>query len=724
MGAGWLMSSGDTIKERAANNGRDEPNLQDKVIGNLTSGAASAAGAVPAARLVPGLTQVAGAGGKAVGGALLKALTTVGSGVAGGATADLANQVGTTAGTDNGLAVDPTRLGGAAITGGLTTGALAGAPLAGDLVRAGTLRKYAGDNEAASKNYATRLETAGNGDLGNAKVDAGAHNRVLADLKSELGASAANVRKQATLSPEAENALSALQGGGKVTPDEIARIERETAGAPDGANTALLSRTLHVADMVGERGSRTDKGWAGGLSGKMDKSVDFYLNPLRVAGGLGATAAGLHVFGLFNPKLVGGVAAAYGASRVVDNLTGMRSPAQTFAQHFADRNAQLRVPTQQPPAPPAPPPPSGQAQGPWGPKPLPQQSVPQTATPAPQAAPAASFDPLIAQTMAHAALLQRPQAPAAPPAPAPAPQIDPLNLPTSITKSAKNLMDGHKLVQEIRQKDQAREAVASLASPLVEGAPLDVTQNPMVGKRAAQLAGAATALRKYTGADVAEREQAQAEAQAAREEKAAAKEAARAQSATERAQAMAERAQVKAAAAAAKAERVKQKEAAKAELAQAKAANDKVKAAAAMAKAPKAEKQPKAEAPKAEAPKADAPYEPLHDDLLWRKGMRTKDVVDAEVADYEPALRKKYAKRIAFRRDTLDSRLWDLSEKAANAGNDVDSVAIGKLFQQLDHSSRQAEVKRHLAHWTSKMDPHTKKAIHEAVEPLLKLWKE
>jgi hypothetical protein len=145
MGAGWLMSSGDTIKERAANNGRDEPNLQDKVIGNLTSGAASAAGAVPAARLVPGLNTVAGAGGKAVAGALLKAGTTLGSGIAGGAASDLATQVGTTAGTDQGLTVDPSRLGGAAITGGVTSGALSGAPLAGDLVRAGTLRKFAGE---------------------------------------------------------------------------------------------------------------------------------------------------------------------------------------------------------------------------------------------------------------------------------------------------------------------------------------------------------------------------------------------------------------------------------------------------------------------------------------------------------------------------------------------------------------------------------------------------
>jgi Tfp pilus assembly protein FimV len=297
-------------------------------------------------------------------------------------------------------------------------------------------------------------------------------------------------------------------------------------------------------------------------------------------------------------------------------------------------------------------------------------------------------------------------------------------------------MGGHKAVQEIREKEQARDAVSRLPSPAVEGAPLDVTQNPMVGKRASQLVSAANALRKYTGADVAEREQAQAEAQAAREEKAAAKEQVRAQrdaehkaerekTATERAQAMAERAQVKAAAAAAKAEQVKQKEEAKAELAKAKEAakveNDKVKAAAAKVRATKiVSEQPKAEAPKAEAPKADAPYEPIPDDLLTRRHKTDEQVAASEVSDYEPGLQKKYAKNIMFRRSTLRNRL----EEVASDANDVDSSAIGRLYHQMDHSHSQREVQRHLAHWTSKMDPATKQAIHAAVAPLLKLWKE
>jgi hypothetical protein len=658
-GLGWLMSAGDTIKERAANNGHDEPTLQDKVIGNLTSGAASAAGAVPAARLVPGLNKVTGAGASAAVNALTRAGTTVGTGVAGGAAADLANQVGTTAGTDQGLTVDPSRVGGSAITGGVMSSALGSPALAGDLTRAASLRKFVGDNEAASKNYATRLEAAGNGELGKAKVDESAHQRVLADLKSELGASAANVDKQGTLSQEAKNSLSALQRGEKVNPDEIARIEREVAGAPDGANTALLSRTLHVADMAGERGGHSNRGWAGGLSGVMDKNLGFLLNPARLAGGAAATALGMHLLGTSNPLFGGALAGTYGAARIVDNLTGMRSPGKTFADHFADRNAQLRVPAQQPQAPTPPPPPGGQAQGPWGPKPLPQQSVPQAGpqptapaapqvplTPgtlpwkAPQVTQLPNISPIALNNLQQTLKAGLPAAPSAEPAaPPPAPQIDPLNLPTSITKTAKNLMGGHAKVQEIREKEQARTAVAGLQSPLVEDAPLDVTQNPMVGKRASQLVSAANALRKYTGADVAEREQAQAEAQAAREEKSAAKEEKRAQrdaerkaekekTATERAQAMAQRAQVKAEAAAAKAEQVKQKEAAKVELAkakaEAKAATDKVKAAAAKVKAPKA-------APEAPA-EADVSYEPFSEEHLYPKGISPQEYARLEAS--------------------------------------------------------------------------------------------
>jgi hypothetical protein len=727
--AGWLMTAGDTAKHRAevrTGNPDAEPTAEDKTIGYGTAAAAQAAGSIGPGRFIPGMVK---AGLPTATSALQRAAGSVAAGAAGNAAASTITQAGTTAGTDQGLTVDPLQVGKDAVTGAVTSGLPASFQLAGGMARASSMREHTAspENIAATKAVATRLENAAGGadNLGaswkGATKDHSFNEVVKSDIKNELGDAAKNVRQQVPqLSPDADNALQRAQNHEPLTANDVALIAKETAGAPDGPNAAFLARQVHMQQLMNDRGSYTKGKWAGGVSGAFDANVGYMLNPFRAATGIGASAMGMHLLGASNPLFMGSALGAYGIARSIDSLTGMRSPAKTFAEHFADRNAQLRVPTQQTPAPPAPPPPSGQAQGPWGPKPLPQQSVPQQAAPqAPQAAPA-SFDPLIAQTMAHAALMQKAQ----PPAPEPqAPQLDPLNLPTSITKSAKNLMGGIKTVQEIREKEQARTAVAGLQSPLVEEAPLDVTQNPMVGKRASQLVSAANALRKYTGADVAEREQAQAEAQAAREEKAAAKAAEREKTATERAQAMADRAKIKAEAAAVKAQQVAQREAHKAELAkakiEAKAATDKVKAAAAKVKAPKPEPKAAPEAPK-EAPQAEATYEPISDDLLTRRGLSDDQVSAREVADYAPGLRDKYAKNIKFRRSTLRNRL----EEVAGDANDVDSSAIGKLYHQIDHSHSQKDVQRHLAHWTAKMDPATKQAIHAAVAPLLKLWKE
>ena len=147
----------------------------------------------------------------------------------------------------------------------------------------------------------------------------------------------------------------------------------------------------------------------------------------------------------------------------------------------------------------------------------------------------------------------------------------------------------------------------------------------------------------------------------------------------------------------------------------------KVKAAAAKVKAPKVAP----EAPKAEAPKADpAAYEPIADDLLWRKGMRTEDVAEREAQSTEPGMRKRFKEAVTFRRNTLERRLGEIAQDASDAGNDVDSTSLGRLYHQMDHSHRRADAERHLAHWTSKMDPSIKKAVYDAVTPLLKLWKE
>jgi hypothetical protein len=74
----------------------------------------------------------------------------------------------------------------------------------------------------------------------------------------------------------------------------------------------------------------------------MDKNLGFLLNPARLAGGAAATGLGMHLLGTSNPIFGGALAATYGTARAIDKVTGMRSPASTFVQHFAEQNAALR----------------------------------------------------------------------------------------------------------------------------------------------------------------------------------------------------------------------------------------------------------------------------------------------------------------------------------------------------------------------------------------------
>lgn len=425
--AGWMTSAGDTAKEAAAVRTGDpnaEPNTADKTRGGLTAAAANAVGALAPTRLIPGLSKPLGTvGAEGAADAAKRWLGTAAIGAGAGAASDAITQAGTTVGTDQGLTVDPNRVGQAAVTGGVTSGAMGGAPLAGDLVRSRNLREFGGANMEATKNYATRLQDSGI-ELGNAKRDASAHQQVVADLRNELSDAAREVSKQVPLTPDADNALQRAKTGGNITAKDVDLIQRETAGAPDGDNAAYLARTLRVAQLAQEKGSYRDKGWAGGISGTLEANMGYLLNPTRIVGGALATAAGMHLLGTSNPLFAGGVAGGYGIARAIDGLTGMRSPAQTFAQHFADRQAQLRMPTAQPPAPPAPPAaPQGPA-SPWGPRPPATgptgPSVPPPAAPAPQ--PNISPMALAMLKQQLKAGLPPAPAPAAPPAPAPAPQ--------------------------------------------------------------------------------------------------------------------------------------------------------------------------------------------------------------------------------------------------------------------------------------------------------------
>jgi hypothetical protein len=208
---------------------------------------------------------------------------------------------------------------------------------------------------------------------------------------------------------------------------------------------------IHAANLMAERGGHSNRGWAGGLSGVMDKNLGFLLNPARLAGGAAATMLSACISSAPATRCSVVLSQALTLARVSSTAhAGMRSPAKTFAEHFADHNAQLRQPTT-PQAPVAAPcasclrhapwgpsasldvgsdwtdsltscaAPAGVPAGPWGPRPLATTSVPPVAAPIPPA-PAAPPPPAAPQIkpMALAMLKQKLKA-GLPPDPAPAP---------------------------------------------------------------------------------------------------------------------------------------------------------------------------------------------------------------------------------------------------------------------------------------------------------------
>ena len=452
-----------------------EPAAEDKLRAVAHSVPEAAVSAVLPSRLIPGANRLASVGGKGISDAALKYLNTGATGAAGAAAADAINQVGSTAGTPNGVQYDPARTINAGAT-GLATGAAMAAPrAAADAHFAVANREFGGENAAATAAAAKRIQDTGEklgATFGGGRNDFNALQAVKSDVKNELRDAASNVRKATPLSPDADNVLQRAQDGQHLSADDVKTIESATSATPDGANITHLARQARMLQLLQNKGSY-DAGegrWSGGVSGMMDKKLSFITDPTRAIAGTAATAVGLHLLGTASPAFAGAGLGAYGIARAIDGLTGARSPANTFVQHFADMNAQTRLPqTPQAPAAPSAPPP-GPAQ-PWGPVPPlrtgptgPQVAPPGAAQPAqaspwgprppmtgptgPQVAPPAAPTPQAPQPtispMALTMLKQKlkaglPPEPVAPPAPPPVPQVDPTKVVGDAAKSAKDM---------------------------------------------------------------------------------------------------------------------------------------------------------------------------------------------------------------------------------------------------------------------------------------------
>lgn len=496
----WANSAGRAAKQDAVDRTGDqnaEPNTGDKVRAGLTSAASAAVqSAFPVrAAVAPAIKSVGPQGALD---AVKKYLATTATAGAAGAAGNVVDQAGNTIGTDKGLRVDPGQAEDAALGNMAVAGTLGVPRLAAETYTSAHQSVFGGPNQQASQAYFKRLQdNAGAQGLGTATADYAAQENTKANLKRELQAV-----DDSNMSQDTSNALALARQGKTLTPDHVSAIEAADPAA------GHLARQLYVAQQAQKFGSydSSNQKWAGGLSGWADK---YALRPFKahlLIGG-GSALVGAHMLGSYSIPTLAGAALGYGGARAVDNLTGLRSPAQSLSEKFA-ANVPTRLPTVTAP-PPAPPQNNtgggnGPA-GPWGPRPMPTTSVPQVA---PTAPPAPNLNPVALKMLAtklKAGLPEEPQAPAPEPQPA---QLNPLALPRTITGPAKNLMAGARMAAKARNVyDVATQKAAGAAQAediaadshaINDQGGLAALSNPEFTKRGAQLLAAANVMRRLT----------------------------------------------------------------------------------------------------------------------------------------------------------------------------------------------------------------------------------
>lgn len=489
-GAGTLMSAGNEAQSAATNrtgNPNETPSTADLIRGGATSAAENVVGALPVTRLLPGSGTLAKTGAAGAMSALKKLAGTTGLEAAAGAGANTVGQVGQSVGTPGGINVDPTQVADAAAGNAITGGVLAALPAARATLNAAKYRGITQDLQPAATQFANRVQQAADGAPLNAGVIGGggalrtgavAFNKASAAVKSELGDAVSDLRSRVTLPTDANNVIDAAMSGLQPNARDYATLSQAVQGDPQAGNVMNLVRQAHVADIVQNTGTLTDKKFVGGASSistalsahSAGKSALAAMGGVALEGGIGHVMA-------YSPEVMTALAGGAVAARLADRLTGARAPAGRFVSNFADGMTPARLP--QPittPAPVAPitrPGPTGPTiappPAPWANGPQPQPA-PAPFTPRPVAG-GTMLTPQIQATMAARANLAKiaaaqQQAPT-PTAPAVAPAaINPLSLPRNITGPAASIMRGAALAAKLKadtlgQQDATAQANAS-----------------------------------------------------------------------------------------------------------------------------------------------------------------------------------------------------------------------------------------------------------------------
>lgn len=301
----------------------------------------------------PAISGVAkGAGLKAMAQVPALIAKATGAEAASGAAGDIINQVGRTAGTRDGLSVDPKEAGNVAALSGLTGGALRTARGVADVTNAA---RFSGVNEDAAARAVARMDAMGikgdNAETAYKRVEMArktadvelddAHQIIKPLLKSKGNDTATDETRTLVRS-----ALTQLKANDELNPEHVSTLRDRLGDTQEGSRLLDLMDERNALNQLSSKGRYDDRTgtFAGGLA--TNPVVDTVLNPgrhlgLKMVGGAGALGAAeipafaqASVLGPALAKLAATQAGAYGAVRTLDNVTGMRNPAQEFSDRF------------------------------------------------------------------------------------------------------------------------------------------------------------------------------------------------------------------------------------------------------------------------------------------------------------------------------------------------------------------------------------------------------
>lgn len=327
-----------------------EPSTSDYVAAGASTAAEAALSRIG---LNPALTGVAkGAGVKAVGRALAQVPKAAAAEAASGAAGDVINQVGRTAGTQDGLSVDPKEAANASALSGAAGGAIRLARGASDVTNA---VRFSGIDEGAAARAVARMDATGI-DPKNAKkafervemarktanAELNDAHQVMKPLLKSKGTDT-DLDETRTL---VKTTLTQLKANGEVDAENLSSLRDRLGGTQEGSRLLDLMEERNALNQMASKGRYDPKEGTFDGGAAANPTVDKLLNPkhylgAKLLGGAGvAGVAELPMFaqiGVLGPalaKLAAAQAGTYAGVRALDSFTGLRNPTQEFSARF------------------------------------------------------------------------------------------------------------------------------------------------------------------------------------------------------------------------------------------------------------------------------------------------------------------------------------------------------------------------------------------------------